>query len=270
MNARPPLEHLADTQSSHDHRSVAIDAVGVKGVRYPIRVRSGAHEQSTIAVFDMTVALAADIKGTHMSRFIELLESMQGEVLDLAGLSALATDMVRRLQASQGCVTLRFPYFVRKSAPVSGAQSLLDCDVLWQARVDGLPGSVLQMAVSTPVTSLCPCSKAISREGAHNQRSITRIQAQLNQPMTVEDLVAIAESSASCAVYGLLKRADEKYVTERAYDNPRFVEDMVREATLSLGGDPRVAAFDIEIENLESIHNHSAYARVTRPALQLR
>jgi GTP cyclohydrolase FolE2 len=126
------------------------------------------------------------------------------------------------------------------------------------------------MAVTTPVTSLCPCSKAIARDGAHNQRSTTRIQAQLNQPMAIEDLVAVAEESASCAVYGLLKRADEKFVTEKAYDNPKFVEDMVRDATVALTGDVRIAAFDIEVENFESIHNHSAYARVTRPALRLR
>lgn len=267
MNARLPFLPLVDTQSSVDDRAVAIDAVGVKGVRYPLRIRSAGQEQATIADVEMTVGLAADIKGTHMSRFIELLESVQDQTLDLTGLAVLGDTMLSRLQAANGSITLRFPYFVRKSAPVTGVTSLLDCEVQWQVSVDSLTGSVLQMTVTTPVTSLCPCSRAISRYGAHNQRSHVRIGVQLQEPMLVEDLVQIAEAGASCAVYGLLKRPDEKFVTERAYENPKFVEDMVRDITIALSEDARIDGFEVEVENFESIHNHSAVARVTRPAL---
>ena len=268
MNARDPNFPLVDTQSSPDNRSVAIDAVGVGGLRYPMRIRSGAQEQATIAQVTMTVGLAAETRGTHMSRFIELLESVQDQALDLAGLATLADSMLSKLQAAHGSITLNFPYFVRKTAPVSGALSLLDCVVQWQVTADGLPDSVLQMTVTTPVTSLCPCSRAISRYGAHNQRSNVCIRAQLRQHMPIEDLVRIAEAGASCALYGLLKRSDEKYVTEHAYDNPKFVEDMVRDVTVALSGDARIDGFEVEVENFESIHNHSAIARVTRRALR--
>lgn len=270
MNARDPNFPLADTQSSTDNRSVVIDAVGVGGLRYPLRIRSGAQEQATIAEVSMTVGLAAETRGTHMSRFIELLESVHDQALDLTGLVALADTMLSRLRAARGSISLKFPYFVRKTAPVSGVQSLLDCVVQWQVTADGLPGSVLQMTVTTPVTSLCPCSRAISRYGAHNQRSNVCIRAQLREHLQIEDLVRVAEAGASCALYGLLKRPDEKYVTEHAYDNPKFVEDMVRDVTVALSGDTRIDGFEVEVENVESIHNHSAIARVTRPALRIR
>ncbi|MCX7153850.1 MAG: GTP cyclohydrolase I FolE2 [Proteobacteria bacterium] len=207
MNA-PERMLLPDVQSSPDGRAVAINRVGVKSVRFPLRVkRAGGAEQATVATIDMYVGLPHHVKGTHMSRFLEVLHANTA-ALDMAGLRALA------------------------------------------------------LTVQAPVTSLCPCSKEISEYGAHNQRSHITIEARLNAPMEIEELVAIAEKEASCEVYGLLKRPDEKYVTERAYDNPKFVEDLVRDIALALNGEARIDAYSIESENFESIHNHSAYALI--------
>jgi MptA/FolE2 family GTP cyclohydrolase len=217
----------------------------------------------------MSVALAPGVKGTHMSRFVEQLEG-QTAPLDLAGLRRLALEMLRRLDARQGTVALEFPWFVRKHAPVSGVASLLDCDVRWRATAGDDGACVVTVRVVVPVTALCPCSKDISEYGAHNQRSHVTIEADLAADVDVGELVAVAERSASCEVYGLLKRVDEKHVTERAYDNPRFAEDLVREVAAALDADPRIAAFIVEAENFESIHNHSAIARVVRPASDAR
>lgn len=262
MNA-PERISLPDIQSRPDGRDIAIDAVGVSGVRYPMTLLSGRHSVPTVALLALTVSLPATSKGTHMSRFIELLE-MQADPLDQAGFRALVIAMLRRLDASSGAIEMRFPYFVGKTAPVSGVRSRLDHDVCWRDTVGGDGVYSFRMSVAVPATSLCPCSKEISAYGAHNQRSRITIDAELAADMTIEDLIAIAESSASCEVYGLLKRPDEKYVTERAYDNPRFVEDLVREVALRLNGEPRVLAYTVEAENFESIHNHSAIARIGR------
>jgi GTP cyclohydrolase FolE2 len=209
------------------------------------------------------VGLPAVTKGTHMSRFIELLEA-RTEALDQAGFKAILLDMLERLEACTGSIEMRFPYFVRKTAPVSGAQSLLDYEVRWRGSVSDEGRYSFRMHVTVPATSLCPCSKEISAYGAHNQRSHISIEAELEDKMTIEELIAIAERSASCEVYGLLKRQDEKYVTERAYDNPKFVEDLVRDLALALNQEPRVDAYVVEAENFESIHNHSAFARIVR------
>ena len=213
----------------------------------------------------MTVGLPAVTKGTHMSRFIELVEA-QTAALDLQGFRELVLEMLERLEARGGTVEMRFPYFVRKFAPVSGVASLLDCDVRWRGSVSDDGRYSFWMHVTVPATSLCPCSKEISAYGAHNQRSLISIEAELGGEMAIEELIAIAERSASCEVYGLLKRPDEKYVTERAYDNPKFVEDLVRDVALELNREPRVRAYTVEAENFESIHNHSAFARLVRPA----
>ena len=262
MNA-PQRVGLPDIQSQIDGRSVAIDEVGIKGVRYPVTVLAQGEPQSTVAAFSMTVALPASAKGTHMSRFVEILEAHR-EPLDPARFAAMAQAMLERLDARAGTIEMTFPYFVRKTAPVSGVASLLDYEVTWRAhcRLDG--ESRLATRVLVPATSLCPCSKEISAYGAHNQRSHITIEAQ-GSGVTVEGLIAVAETSASCQVYGLLKRADEKFVTEMAYDNPKFVEDLVRDVAVALDRDPRVGAYTVEAENFESIHNHSAFARLSRP-----
>ncbi len=264
MNVLTAMQWLPDVQAQEDFRQQRIDAVGVKGVRYPVMVQSGARAVPTIATFSMTVALAPELKGTHMSRFIELIESRAGH-LDQAGFRAMVVEMLDRLDASSGRITMQFPYFVSKAAPVSGVSSLLDHDVEWSGSVGEDGHYAFRMQVRVPATSLCPCSKQISAYGAHNQRSHISIAADICGDMPMEELIGIAEASASCEVYGLLKRADEKFVTERAYDNPKFVEDLVRDVAHSLDQDPRVKGYVVEAENFESIHNHSAFARIERP-----
>jgi len=263
MNAPEKIALLPDIQSRLDNRDLRIDAVGVKGVRYPITIRAGKRLLPTIATFSMTVALPAVAKGTHMSRFIELLEA-RTEALDQQRFKTMLLDMLDRLEARSGAIEMRFPYFVRKTAPVSCMESQLDYEVCWRGSVSDAGHYSFRMHVIVPATSLCPCSKEISAYGAHNQRSHIGIDAELVDEMTIEELIAIAERSASCEVYGLLKRPDEKYVTERAYDNPKFVEDLVRDVATAVNQDPRVAAYTVEVENFESIHNHSAFARIAR------
>ena len=261
MNAPDRIEFLADIQAQVDHREVRIDAVGIKGVRHPITIRAGTRLAPTVATLSMTVGLPADVKGTHMSRFVECLQA-QVHPFDQRSFKAMLFDMLDRLDARTGCVEMRFPYFVRKTAPVSQAKSLLDYEVCWRGEVAANGRYSFSMHVTVPATSLCPCSKEISAYGAHNQRSHIGVQVELVDEMAVDELIAIAERSASCEVYGLLKRADEKYVTEFAYDNPKFVEDLVRDVAVALKRDPRVAAYVVDAENFESIHNHSAFARI--------
>jgi GTP cyclohydrolase I len=217
--------------------------------------------QHTVARLEMTVALPPEVKGTHMSRFVELLEAETGPV-DLARLGALATDMLTRLDAREGRIELEFPFFLRKAAPVSGVESLLDMDARIVVEKRGDAPASIELCVVVPVTSLCPCSRKISAYGAHNQRSHLTLSAVLREDMSLETLVRIAEEEASCAVFGLLKRPDEKWVTERAYDNPKFVEDLVRDVALRLKAESRIARWSIASENFESIHNHSAYALI--------
>ncbi len=262
MNA-PERLILPDIQSQPDRRNLVIDGVGVKGVRYPVTIASADSALSTVANLSMTVGLSATIKGTHMSRFIEMLEA-QSAPLDQRSFMAMTLDMLERLHARSGMIEMQFPYFMKKTAPVSRVQSLLDIDVLWRACATADGKSDFGMRVIVPATSLCPCSKEISAYGAHNQRSHISIEATLSGEMEIEELVTIAERSASCEVYGLLKRPDEKYVTERAYENAKFVEDLVRDVALSLNQDARIGAYVVEAENFESIHNHSAFARIVR------
>ena len=257
---------LHDVQSQPDSRNLRIDAVGVAGLRYPVIIESGANAVPTIATFSMTVGLGALEKGTHMSRFVELLEA-QAQPLSMRRFRRMVADMLKRLAAPSGEVSMRFPYFIEKAAPVSGVRSLLDYEVRWQNRTSDEGEHSFWMHVTAPVTSLCPCSKEISKYGAHNQRSHVAIRAELLADMPIEDLIGIAERNASCEIYGLLKRPDEKYVTERAYDNPKFAEDLVRDVALSLNRDARVARYSVEVENFESIHNHSAFARISRGEL---
>lgn len=265
MSAREAVvfASIPDIQSQIDRRNLRIDDVGVKGVRYPLTINSGGNSLPTIVTLALTVGLSASEKGTHMSRFIELLEAQAG-ALDPAGFKSMVLDMLRRLDAQTGTIEMRFPYFVKKTAPVSAVKSLLDYTVRWRGTVAETGRYSFSMQVMVPATSLCPCSKEISAYGAHNQRSHITIEAALEGEMAIEELIAIAEGSASCEVYGLLKRPDEKYVTERAYDNPKFVEDLVRDVALALDRDSRVGTYVVEAENFESIHNHSAFARIVR------
>jgi GTP cyclohydrolase I len=257
---------MPDVQSTLDHRQLAIQQVGVKGLRYPLSLLTAAGEtQGTVATLAMSVGLSPDVKGTHMSRFVEILERPRAP-LSLASLRAMLVEMLGHLDADSGRIEMKFPYFIRKQAPVSGVESLLDLDVTlvsWKAS----SGKVqTELSVVVAATSLCPCSKKISDYGAHNQRSHLTLWAQLrtggNADIAIEELVRIAESEASCEVFGLLKRPDEKWVTERAYDNPKFVEDLVRDIALRLREDSRIARWSVSSENFESIHNHSAYALI--------
>jgi GTP cyclohydrolase I len=255
---------LPDIQASPDGRALAIDRVGVKSLRHPITVqRPDGTGQPTVATFDMYVALPAHVKGTHMSRFVEIAAALDAP-LSVTGFRALMVRMLERLEAEGGYIEARFPYFVTKRAPVSGVESPMDYEVSFRAEVTPAHGYDFTLTVTVPVTSLCPCSKEISEYGAHNQRSHVTIAATVAGEIAVEELVATAERHASCELYGLLKRPDEKWVTERAYDKPQFVEDLVRDIALELACDDRVVAFTVESENFESIHNHSAYALIRR------
>lgn len=273
MNYMPANEFedsvLPDIQCRRDTRNIAIDHVGVKGVRYPIIIASTQGAISTIGDFSMSVGLKSEVKGTHMSRFIEMLES-QSSPLTQDSFVNLARATADRLGAPFCEVELKFPFFQSKTAPISGAQSLLDYDVVWRAVVSNKGDAEFTLKAIVPATSLCPCSKEISNYGAHNQRSLISIEATLREMVSLDELVDIAQNAASCEVYGLLKRPDEKFVTERAYDNPKFVEDMVRDVAVALNAESRISKYVIEVENFESIHNHSAYARIVgRPGVNV-
>ncbi len=254
---------IADVQNSADIRRIAIDKVGIKDIRHPVRVRDRSNgEQHTIASFNMYVNLPHNFKGTHMSRFVEILNSHEREI-SVESFHEMLSEMAERLEAEAGHIEMSFPYFVSKKAPVTGVQSLMDYDVTFIGEIrKGKP--IMSVKVVVPVTSLCPCSKEISAYGAHNQRSHVTVQVRTKGFLWVEEIIDLVEGQASCELYGLLKRPDEKYITERAYDNPKFVEDMVRDVAMKLNCDDRVASYIVESENFESIHNHSAYALIER------
>jgi len=254
---------LSDVQNSKDTRQIPINKVGIKDIRHPIKVRDRTEgEQHTIANFNMYVNLPHDFKGTHMSRFVEILNNHEREI-SVKSFKHMLIEMAERLEAKSGHIEMSFPYFVNKTAPASGVKSLLDYDVTFIGQVhDGKTS--LQVKIVVPVTSLCPCSKKISDYGAHNQRSHVTVTATIKEFIWVEELIDLVEKQASCELYGLLKRPDEKVVTERAYDNPKFVEDMVRDVAAQLNQEDRVSAYTVESENFESIHNHSAYALIEK------
>ncbi len=254
---------IPDVQSSEDTRRIPIDRVGIKDIRHPIVVRDrSGREQHTVANFNMYVSLPHHFKGTHMSRFVEILNTHEYEITT-DSFRDMITQTAETLDAEASHIEMSFPFFVNKSAPVSGVNSLIDYQVSFIGELkDGKP--IVTVKVVVPVTSLCPCSKKISDYGAHNQRSHVTINARINQFIWVEELIDAVEKVASCELYGLLKRPDEKYVTEKAYDNPKFVEDMVRDVAVLLNADNRISAYTVESENFESIHNHSAYALVSK------
>ena len=262
MNA-PDNFFLPDIQARADQRQLAIQKVGVKGLRYPLALLDAAGKvHNTVATLSLSVGLPPEVKGTHMSRFVELLEAKRAP-LNVIRLLRMLDEMLLRLDAASGEIELVFPYFLSKAAPVSAVDSLLDYDVRMIASKAEGGRSELTLEVVAPVTSLCPCSKEISEYGAHNQRSHITIAARLRSGMSPEELLRLAEEEASCEVFGLLKRPDEKWVTERAYDNPKFVEDLVRDIALRLMKEPRIAQWTVKSENFESIHNHSAYAEIS-------
>lgn len=260
------MNAIADVQSSPDQRNMPINQVGIKDLHFPLQIQSAEGVQHTIARIGMTVALPASQKGTHMSRFVALMEERQHLVLDFTSLHQLTLDMLERLDAQAGRIHISFPFFRKKAAPVSGITSFLDYAVTWQGEVSVSGEYSHQIKVLAPVTSLCPCSKEISQYGAHNQRSHVTVTLTCHkQEVSIEEIIDLVENKASCQLYGLLKRPDEKYVTEHAYENPKFVEDMVRDIAVALKNDPRIDCFSVESENFESIHNHSAYALIEYP-----
>ncbi len=254
---------MADVQNAPDSRQIAIDKVGIKALRHPVRITSRDNgEQHTVAEFNMYVHLPQHFKGTHMSRFIEIINQHEQEIT-LQSFAAMLTEISQRLEADSGHIEMSFPYFVKKFAPVTAIPSLLNYDVSFIGEIHhGVSKTYVKVVI--PVTSLCPCSKKISDFGAHNQRSHVTITALTNQFVWIEDIIDIVEKEASSELYSLLKRPDEKYVTEHAYNNPKFVEDMVRDIASALNDDDRIDYYIVEAENFESIHNHSAYALIEK------
>jgi GTP cyclohydrolase I len=265
MNMLTDALHIPDTQSARDHRRVAIQRVGVKDVRYPLQLQVAGAVQQTAALWSLDVALPAEQKGTHMSRFIAWLDALalSGEALDADALRQRHAAMLSALGAIDGRIEAAFSFFLRKRAPVSGVQSLLDYQGRWVVETRAGLTSV-HAEVAVPVKSLCPCSKEISDYGAHNQRSLVTLRVELLQAVEWHELVRFAEDEASSEIWPMLKRSDEKWVTERAYENPKFVEDLVRDVALRLNADARIGRYTVDVENFESIHNHSAYARIER------
>lgn len=266
MNPHADSRRIPDTQSARDERHIAIQRVGVKDVRYPLSLRVAGQVHTTAAHWSLDVALPAEQKGTHMSRFVAWLDG-QREPMDAERLQQELDAMLQLLHADEGRIEARFSFFLRKRAPVSGLESLLDYQGAWIAERRAGQTSIWA-EVGVPVKSLCPCSKEISDYGAHNQRSLVTIRLQIKDvvqgALSWEEMVRFAEESASSEIWPMLKRADEKWVTERAYENPKFVEDLVRDVALRLNADPRIGRYVVDVENFESIHNHSAWARIER------
>ncbi len=259
--AKIAIAEIEDVQGRADNRRIPINKVGIKDIFHPVRIRDrSGGEQHTIANFNMYVNLPHDFKGTHMSRFVEILHRHEREI-SVRSFKEMLAEMTDHLEAEAGHIEMSFPYFVSKKAPVSGVESLMN----YQASLVGerrAGETITYVKVVVPVTSLCPCSKKISDYGAHNQRSHVTINARIQGFVWIEEIIDVAESEASCELYGILKRPDEKHVTERAYDNPKFVEDIVRDIAVRLNADDRIRAYVVESENFESIHNHSAYALI--------
>lgn len=259
------MSALKDTQNERDDRQLPIDRVGVRSLRFPLRIgdRDSA-VQHTVATVSLAVDLPHQYKGTHMSRFVEVLHA-HGTELTVATIAGMPRELIKKLHADKAHVEFRFPYFRAKKAPVSGAEGLLDYGVIFEVNADK-DTSDFVLTVEVPVTTLCPCSKAISARGAHNQRGIVTLAVRFREPVWIEDLIELVESAASSELYSLLKRPDEKFVTEAAYDNPVFVEDLVRNVAQKAKAHAQITWFRVEAENFESIHNHNAWAMIESPA----
>jgi GTP cyclohydrolase I len=256
------VKGLLDIQNLPDTRNIRIKKVGVKNIRYPITVRDKKNGiQHTVASVNMYVDLPQHFKGTHMSRFVEILNTYRGDIA-IRNFSNILNDMKKTLNAQSAHLEIEFPYFIEKEAPVTHAKGLME----YICRFCGSSNDVedFYVGIVIPVTTLCPCSREISDRGAHNQRSIVTVNIRFKKFFWIEDVISLVEQSASCDVYSILKRPDEKFVTEKAYDNPMFVEDIVREIAVKLSRDGNITWFTVEAENFESIHNHSAYAFVEK------
>jgi GTP cyclohydrolase I len=258
------MSALTDTQSERDDRQLPIDRVGVRNLRFPLRIRDrDSAVQHTVATVSLAVDLPHHYKGTHMSRFVEVLHA-HGTELTVATIAGMPKELIKKLHADKAHVEFRFPYFRAKKAPVSGAEGLLDYGVVFEVNAEKVSSDFV-LTVEVPVTTLCPCSKAISARGAHNQRGIVTLAVRFDEPVWIEDLIELVETSASAQLYSLLKRPDEKFVTEAAYDNPVFVEDLVRNVAQKVKSHPRITWFRVAAENFESIHNHNAWAMIESP-----
>ena len=255
---------MPDVQGYKDSRQLDITRVGIKSIRCPVIVRDKSAAQHSVAEFALAVFLPQDCKGTHMSRFTQLLNDYRTTELSAANFAEMYSDMLSRLDSSAGTIEMRFPYFIDKKAPVTGQSGMLDYNITLQAGTDSNGTQQTRVKAEIPVTTLCPCSKEISEYGAHSQRSVISVDALLKASNRFywEDLIISAEEQASAQLYSQLKRADEKFVTEQAYDNPRFVEDLIREVATVLNANSDIDSYELEVENFESIHNHSAWARI--------
>lgn len=261
------IDPMADIQNNPDWRNLPVDHVGIRGLKHPIIFEDNISptectSQNITACFDMMVDLPKNLKGTHMSRFVEILNE-KDVVLNVKSVPQWLESMVKRLNANYGFLKVKFTYFMKKYAPISQAASLMDYEVCVQGILEDNQCQTL-VTIVVPVTSLCPCSKEISDYGAHNQRSHVTVTVKAANNFSVREIIQLVESKASCELYGLLKRVDEKEVTERAYNNPKFVEDMVRDVATALGALKTIDGFKISSENFESIHNHSAFAEINR------
>jgi len=262
-SVHPKTETMSDQQSERDHRQLRIDKVGVRNLRFPVQIRDKAHElQNTVATIGLFVDLPEEFKGTHMSRFVEVLNS-HGSVIHVENIPDILKAMQTRLHAHAAHLEMRFPFFMTKKAPVSGKEGVMDYEVGFDATLEGEKLDFV-LTVKANVTTLCPCSKAISQYGAHNQRGEVTVQIRSSKLIWIEDLIRWIESCGSSEMYSLLKRVDEKAVTERAYENPVFVEDLVRNVALRLNEHPDIFWYQVEAENQESIHNHNAYACIRK------
>ncbi len=253
---------MKDVQNQRDTRNIPIDKVGIKSLRYPVTVRDRRDGyQATVATVNMYVDLPHEYKGTHMSRFVEMLHMLKQEV-SLKKFSVLLDEMKKHLNAASAHIEMVFPYFIEKKAPISGVPGLMD----YTCRIAGTSNSNnevdLVSEVNVPITSVCPCSKEISEQGAHNQRGEVKLQTRFKRFIWLEDMIELVESCASCDVFSILKRVDEKQVTEKGYANPKFVEDIVRDVAARLMQDDNIIWFSVSAENFESIHNHSAFAHI--------
>ncbi len=264
LPSRSGEQRLSDIQNTRDHRNINIDKVGVKNIRYPIAVLDRTHgRQQTVANINMYVNLPKEFKGTHMSRFIEILNEYHGEI-HIRNFAAILETMKNRLQAESAHLEITFPYFVEKKSPVSAATGLMEYGCRLMGSLSGEDRHDLVAQISAPITTVCPCSKEISEFGAHNQRGVVRLAVRFKRFVWLEELIQIVEEEASCDVYSVLKRPDEKYVTEKAHQNPKFVEDVVRDIATKLEEDFNITWYSVDAENFESIHNHSAYAFIER------
>ena len=255
---------MIDIQNQPDFRKIPIDKVGIKGLKYPVKVLDKTTGlQSTVAQISMYVDLPHQCKGTHMSRFVEILHLFRTKV-SLESITNILEDMKEILGAQSSHIEITFPYFIEKQAPQTGSKGLMDYTCSIRGSSNGSKQTDIVLIITVPITSVCPCSKEISEYGAHNQRGEVKVSTRFNKFIWIEDIVEIVETRASCDIFSVLKREDEKFVTEKAYDNPKFVEDIARDVSKSLMDDENITWFSVSAENFESIHNHSAYAYIEK------